>query len=63
MVPLDVSLINIWDVSVSALPPLEHDLSEISLRLNLSATKLLHPVSRSVVAAVLPLRALFRRFR
>jgi len=65
ILPLDVELIRLWDGSISALPPLEHNLREISLRrcLNVGSTKFLHPVGRSIVAADLPLRALFRGFR
>lgn len=65
MLSLDVKLIRVWDLRVSALPPLQHDLRIISLRLclNMCSTKLLHPIGRSIVAADLPLGALFRGFR
>jgi len=62
---LDVELVRVWDLSVGALPPLKHDLSKVSLRhlLDMWSTKLLHPIGRSIIAADLPLRALFRGFR
>ena len=65
MLSLDVLLIRVWDLRVSALPPFQHNLSIISLRLclNMCTPKLLHPIGRSIVAADLPLGALFRGFR
>ena len=62
---LDVELIHSRDLRVGALPPLQHDLRVVGLRwcLNMWSTKLLYPIGWSIIAADLPLGALFRRFR